>query len=624
MEHHSSLSRIPLLLLLCTLLVSAPVGAAELAGTSEDELQPGSFLSVGDQMVHVCYYAEVTLMDLVTYTPATGGCGAHRMKVLRYGYDAQGDPYVIDTLRLNRPEDNFDSWLEMYQLRTDTSGTFSLRTFVRDEGCTTDWVPNEGEFKYVVLPKFSAGSIVAGHDTAYLKNGQVSVSISALTPASGGDGNYSYKWKKFENDIPKAKSEDLVNHIVKADEFTWPKTIKFKRWAKDASRCGNAQSEGIYQLTVFEELNPGAIENNPDLVFCTAERAKTYTITATPATGGSKKYLYQWFIQDGTTLTPIEGATECNLQLSKVNIVEGTDYTFVRKVKDDTRFTEWMLSDNQQVIGMRAKPEVRICESEACACNGQITLYYELISGEVDMYSVEFSPKLAAAIGKSGVIDYIGEPNIPNTIVIPDIPQLPDGEYTMNVRLGISCEAKSLEEVDCYSEVAVVKLVNGLDGYVKQKFERMLVVDNQPDNDYPLAFKEYKWYKNGQPLGSTKQFYYEADGSKLNGSYFARLVGVDGKSYRSCSIHQISEEDSDESQVAERTIYPAPAKAGQPVMIQSGEAEITVYTCTGELVQTTRTAGEQSTIVAPQASGLYFIQLRHADGSLLTEKLIVK
>jgi len=626
MKHYFQLSFFVLLLLGLFPGSYRMQAANEVYDARTEEMIPGSFSSLHGNTVFICYYADVTLFDSAVYYPAQGGCGGrHLMKVLRYGYDSNDNPYIIDTLRLNRPEDNFDSWLMGYNLHTDSAGTFSLRTFVRDENCMDDWVPNDGEFKYTVLPKLHAGVIPDWHDTMYIKNGQVTVNIEAIAPASGGSGMYHYKWKKFENDIPRATSENLVNHILKADEFTLPKTIKFKRWARDVSKCGNAQSEGIYKLTVFDEFNPGAIDEKPDLVFCTVERARTYTVTATPATGGSKNYLYQWFILTGTGLTPVEGATDCDLPLSKVNMVEGAEYTFVRKAKDDTRFTDWTLADKQQTVSMVAQPEAEIPESEACACNGEITLYYKLLKGDVDMYSIEFSPKLAAVIGKPGIIDYIADSKIPSTIIIPDIPVLPDDEYYMNVRLGISCNAKSLEEVDCYSQVMKVSVVNGLDGYMAPKFNRMLVVDNQPDENYPLSFKDYRWYKNGQPVGSNLQYYHEADGSLLNGSYFVRLAGVDGISYRSCSIHLLApESDSDNLQAGERIIYPAPAKAGQTVTIHSGQAVMTIYSCTGELVQTTTIGNGQSSFAAPAASGLYYIQLRYADGELLTEKLIVK
>lgn len=627
MEHHSSITPLSVMWILCLLLCGYPLHAGEQTRSvqAEDELRPGSFTTVHGQMIYVCYLGEITLMDSAIYVPSQGGCGKTRMKVLRYGYDAEGNPFILDTLRLNRPEDSFDSWLMSYPLRTDTSGVFSLKTFVRDEGCAQDWIPNEGELKYLVYPKFAGGAIQDNTDTLYIKNGKVTVNITALEPASGGDGVFSYKWKKFENDIPKATTENLVNHVVKADEFTWPKTVKFKRWAKDGSLCGKMQSAGVYKCAIFDELDPGTIDEKQGLEFCTLAKASQHTITATPATGGSKKYLYRWCIQDGTTLTPIPGATDCNLPLSQANLEEGKVYTFVRQVKDDTRFTEWTLSANKQVISMTAKPEIEILDSEACACNGEITLYFRLLKGDVDMYNIEFSPKLAAAIGKSGVIDYIGEPNTPNTIVIPDIPQLPDGDYSMNVRLGISCNAKSLEEVDCLSQSVEVKVVKGLDGYVSQKFDRMLVVDNQPDEAYPLSFTDFRWFKNGLSVGTNKQYYTESDGSKLNGSYFARLTGKDGKNYRSCSMHLINEDsESEASQASERTIYPTPARAGQPVMIHSGEAMMTIYSCTGERISTITTTNDQSIVTAPAESGMYYIQLLRADGTQVTEKLIVK
>lgn len=589
---------------------------------ASEPLTTGTFTNKDGQAI-ICFNSGEQLKQVADLRPAKAGCGEHHYLIVRVGYDETQQMVPLDTLGMTADEAEMLAWYTNHWIIGDSVGEFALRAFVHDD-CSSEWLPCNGEVAYRVLSAFNPGKIQVpefGRDTVYLKNGQVRVSVRSLEPASGASGEYVYEWLRGVRKI--GFEENLTNYRI-----TTPGYIRLRRNVKDVGGCGVAVSEGVYQLKVFEELLPGAIEVREDLEYCTIERAAADIITATPASGGSLTYLYQWFIESGDELMPIAGATDCNLPLNKVPLVAGEEYTFVRKVKDNTRFTDWLLTTNRQTIRMVGKPEVRICESEACACNRAITFYYELLAGEVDMYAIMFSPKLAAVLGHTDTLVFIGEPRVPGTITVNNLlplpADLPADEYYMDIKLGASCAAKSLDEVDCYSAVTRVAIVNGLDGYVREKFERMLVVDNNPDNT--LHFADFSWYKNGRPVGKGEQFYQEADGSKLDGSYFVRLHDQSGKSYRSCSVLKLQEQQTSLGQLQADglMVYPVPVEPGKPVTVYSSRAVMTVYACTGEQVMSLTTADGRTTFAAPRMSGVYYIRLRHEDGSMLTGKLIVK
>ena len=74
------------------------------------------------------------------------------------------------------------------------------------------------------------------------------------------------------------------------------------------------------------------------------------------------------------------------------------------------------------------------------------------------------------------------------------------------------------------------------DGFVHQKWNDVLFVDNNPTNGAPAAdmrFTTFQWYKDGVAVnGATEQSYYEPEG--LNGAYQVLMTGTDGVLYRSC------------------------------------------------------------------------------------------
>lgn len=308
-----------------------------------EELKVGEFKQKEENVV-VCWDSEQRLTKLIDFEQAKYGWGRHHYMVVRFGYDTEGELYPIDTICPDRTRDDFLLWYNTYAIKGDTVGEFLLRAYVHDERCVPDFIPCKGECKYKVLPEFDPGEIPGKlgtvQDTLYLTGGKVVIDVLPVTPATGGDGNFTYTWRTSLQNIV-ATTEALVGY-----EATVAKLYTFKRKVKDGSGCGNDDSRGVYIVRVCAPLNPGSVTQVAKKVFCSPEEAKAYTVKASPATDGTGTYMYQWYyIASGDTL-PIAGATDCNLPLSGVTLQRGVDYTFVRKAKDDYRDSEWQLSAN--------------------------------------------------------------------------------------------------------------------------------------------------------------------------------------------------------------------------------------------------------------------------------------
>ena len=289
------------------------------------------------------------LYYFVISTPATYGWekGDYFYRVELYevvGNDTVFRKVVCD----NKNTGEYETWLGNYIIPTDQAGTFVLRRFAHDEGCVADWVPSEGEFVYRVFPPFDPGAIQPAQDTLYLNTTPLNITVSEITPATGGGGPITYTWSLNGTAWEAFNSASLDYSISEPGSYT------FTRMAKDSAGCGNQISENKYTVVVYYPFEPGKISESSVLSFCTREAAQAYTLAATQATGGSGIYRYQWYIVSGTDTTAITGATNQNLPLSAVAPQAGQSVTFVRKAEDNTTLSSLTLSAGETTVHVMA------------------------------------------------------------------------------------------------------------------------------------------------------------------------------------------------------------------------------------------------------------------------------
>ncbi|RKD91604.1 beta strand repeat-containing protein [Mangrovibacterium diazotrophicum] len=180
--------------------------------------------------------------------------------------------------------------------------------------------------------------------------------------------------------------------------------------------------------------------------------------------------------------------------------------------------------------------------------------------------------------------------------------------------------------------VEIVKPFNYLaaEGLVIQKFNNVLLVNNNPATNGGYNFVSFKWYMNGNVIG-TGQYYSAGDNASNtlnpNATYWVELTDASGNRYRSC--------DFDVSLTATAytiQVSPNPAAAGTTVDVSTtytpemlSNAKLSLSTLYGTPVWQDVTVTNDSRIILPSSlsPGTYILTSKAGD-VILSTKIIVK
>jgi len=180
--------------------------------------------------------------------------------------------------------------------------------------------------------------------------------------------------------------------------------------------------------------------------------------------------------------------------------------------------------------------------------------------------------------------------------------------------------------------VEIVKPFNYLaaEGLVIQKFNNVLLVNNNAATNGGYNFVSFRWYMNGNVIG-TGQYYSAGDnaGNTLNpnATYWVELTDASGNRYRSC--------DFDVSLTATAytiQVSPNPATAGTTVDVSTtytpemlANAKLSLSTLYGTPVWQDVTVTNDSRIILPSslAPGTYILTSKAGD-VILSTKISVK
>lgn len=162
------------------------------------------------------------------------------------------------------------------------------------------------------------------------------------------------------------------------------------------------------------------------------------------------------------------------------------------------------------------------------------------------------------------------------------------------------------------------------DNIIFKRWDDVLVVVNNPDNNGGLQFTGYKWFINGKETEYTEQHIYLPEGIDPEAVYKVEAVTTDGITLTSCG--QSFPTEGDDIRLyptfvrcnGEMTLYVKPdgSTYGKPA---------TVYMTDMNGRTTTRQiTGEYNTIKAPGTEGSYIITVVAPDGDLSEFKIRVK
>ncbi len=263
-------------------------------------------------------------------------------------------------------------------------------------------------------------------------------------------------------------------------------------------------------------------------------------------------------------------------------------------------------------------PQVAVSNLDnVCQTESKMQISYSILSGAPNHCRLTFN-ETAKAAGFADTTVALGD----NNIIETDLPTTVRADYEVSLQFYDENSTNG-----CESDVYVMPFNLNLGGFVQQKWDDVLFVDNndkncQPDCDADLMFVSYQWYKNGKPIqGATEQVYKENHG--LNGIYYVVMKDTAGNEYRSCEIESRPMTGL-ENLKAEMQISPVPAQAGEPVTIRTTESGVIRLTdMTGRVIAEKETKGVL-TLNAPTCQGMYAVTVITESGKRSSRKLTVK
>lgn len=183
----------------------------------------------------------------------------------------------------------------------------------------------------------------------------------------------------------------------------------------------------------------------------------------------------------------------------------------------------------------------------------------------------------------------------------------------------------------CESVVDVTVPANNLSmglstDFVDQRWDDVVVVNNNPDNNGGYKFFSYQWYRNGQAIpGATGQYYQEEGG--LNGFYSVEVNGI--RVSDNAQVHFVTCEIyfSSASQIK---VYPVPATSTQEVFIElnmtNEELEgaiLDIYDVKGAHIKSMTNLTPITKVSSFGAQGTYFGRIITGTNEIKTVKFII-
>ena len=118
--------------------------------------------------------------------------------------------------------------------------------------------------------------------------------------------------------------------------------------------------------------------------------------------------------------------------------------------------------------------------------------------------------------------------------------------------------------------IIVVEKAFNFDDIVEQKYNNVLLVNNNPDTNGGYRFVAYKWYKNGQLIG-TGQYYSAGQNASnhldTNATYSVELTTTEGEIIHTCDF------SIELNSAFALTVTPNPVKAGTTVQVVTNYSE---------------------------------------------------
>ena len=145
-------------------------------------------------------------------------------------------------------------------------------------------------------------------------------------------------------------------------------------------------------------------------------------------------------------------------------------------------------------------------------------------------------------------------------------------------------------------------------------------------SDYALyQFSDFQWLRNDTVVEGATLSYMEQPGElNLNDRFALRMTRSDGQVFTTCDYIPGHNAQSAKGSAPKASVAPSDPQAGEPVALSiSDDAEVAIYTVTGNKVFEGRFEKGVTSFRAPSAQGMYIMNVRIA-GEALTLRLRVR
>ena len=506
-------------------------------------------------------------------------------------------------------EDADSSALVINDTPEETGVTYKIVRQVKDNTGLMDWTNSEGTFVIHVNRSLDAGEILS-EDRNYclLWNdslNRVEIEVDNFISASG-DGEINYRWQIYnsENDqllqTINQNSENLSDSITL--NIGLPAYIYIKRQCQ-SQICSDSwiDSEGIAKLSIgkdeIREENISICRNQLPYdgiyEFSNGETQKyhfdskydTETIIGFSEIGCAEDVELRCKIKETPEIFAHWGDT-----LLCTHSYYGSDYLwycchidYINRLHNNNCDFEYNITFNPAAYNAGFQDISGIFNKDTIQHMYNDSMYY--LHGDIDI----------------------------------EIGNVPIGEYVMYIQIKEHDFAES-----CLDYIDTIPFRVQLGGYIHQKWNDVLYIDNNDKNGYPraendLKFSGYQWYKDGEPIsGATGQVYVEQGG--LNGEYYAILTDTAGNEYQTCPYEVRPTALSNQENAL--YIYPTILNPNEKINILSPQdGHISIISIDGKIYHT---FADSDTLTAPAVSGIYLIRLTTNSGQIYHSRIIVK
>lgn len=257
--------------------------------------------------------------------------------------------------------------------------------------------------------------------------------------------------------------------------------------------------------------------------------------------------------------------------------------------------------------------ELQNLTQETCSETGSLEIPFDLRSGNISSYSVEFD-SLAIVCGMLNVPEQHLDSEATEIVI-----EMPEGMWP-----GLFTGKLHVWNYDCDSLTVPFSfdVHYTADSIITQRWGDFLSVRTSAYNFYG-GFTDYQWYENGNPLpGQTgSQLYLPESGLNLNSGYSVELTRTaDGVRVRTCDFIPTAEPGT-----VTLAVIPSLVQASAPMRIESSTAgNVSIFNQSGARIDALRVEEGATEISCPSVPGMYMLIIDAENGTKRTAKFIVE